>query len=108
MSNKKMCDCKECHATDDVKQALIRLEKRDETNVRLISEMAGQINNLTTEIKVISKQINKVLQSQQSLQRPATATITTSNLQSDYQLASDIAEIKNALQNLKNNRDSKK
>lgn len=84
------CDCNEC--TEEIERVLLRQEKRDEANARIISEMYAKIEQLTdfvmTEQVALKNQITKLAAAQNTTNKSASAS-TGNNLATTYFLDID-------------------
>lgn len=84
------CDCNEC--TQEIERVLLRQEKRDEANARIISEMYAKIEQLTdfvmTEQVALKNQIAKLASAQNTSNKSASVS-TGNNLATTYFLDID-------------------
>lgn len=84
------CNCSEC--TIETKKVLLRQEKRDEANARIIGEMYAKIQQLTdvvmSEQVALKNQITKLLAAQNNFQKIASAS-TGKDLSATYFLDID-------------------
>lgn len=64
MNERVDCDCKECVKAEQIQDLLMRLDKRDEANNRIISELYAKIAQLTdvvmSEHAAMRQQIAKI------------------------------------------------
>ena len=85
------CDCNAC--TEEIERVLLRQEKRDEANVRIISEMYAKIEQLTnfimTDHAALKEQLTKLVVANTSQKSVTAASSSGNNLSATYFLDID-------------------